>query len=120
MIFKLSQVNGNLTLEENICDFAGFQQAYRAFINSGYKSNVRLPGMTSFTSDQLFFIQYAQVWCEIANDDGHKKSITDTHSPGRFRANGVLVNSKQFGDAFNCEPNSPMNPVDKCRLWSFE
>ncbi|XP_053211835.1 endothelin-converting enzyme homolog isoform X2 [Panonychus citri] len=61
------------------------------------------------------------VFCEVATPDGYLKNLlTDPHSPGKYRANGVLVNTPQFSRAFNCPLGSPMNPIDKCKLWSIE
>ncbi|KAI1280597.1 Membrane metallo-endopeptidase-like 1 [Halotydeus destructor] len=114
-------LNGNSTLDENLCDFSGFQQsfaAYKKLAESRSSYQQRLAGLTHFTTDQLFFIQYAQVWCEVSNEEGHRKSARDSHAPGRFRTIGVVVNSPQFGPAFNCPVDSPMNPSKKCKLWS--
>lgn len=77
-----------------------------------------LPGLGAFTADQLFFVQYAQVWCEISNREGYHKSLLDSHAPGRFRANGVVSNSPQYAKAFGCQIGQPMNPAEKCDLWS--
>ncbi|RWS30738.1 Membrane metallo-endopeptidase-like 1 [Leptotrombidium deliense] len=111
-------LSGNQTLEENICDYAGLQQAFTAYQTSKRDHNVLLPGLTKYTPDQLFFVQYAQIWCEIANEDGHRKSLHDSHAPGKFRANGVMVNTEQYASAFSCKLNSAMNPENKCKLWS--
>uniref|UniRef100_T1KX15 Peptidase M13 C-terminal domain-containing protein n=1 Tax=Tetranychus urticae TaxID=32264 RepID=T1KX15_TETUR len=114
-------VNGNNTLTENICDFVGLQQAYLAWSRSTIDQKTQLPGLTNYSSDQLFFLQYGQVFCEVATPDGYLKNLlTDPHSPGKFRANGVLVNTPQFAKAFNCPLGTPMNPVGKCKLWSLE
>ncbi|CAG2168038.1 unnamed protein product [Oppiella nova] len=111
-------LNGNHTLEENICDFAGLQQSYTAYKLNKDNTFVQLPGLTNYTSDQLFFIQYAQIWCEVVSLEGHRRSLLDDHSPGRYRANGVLVNSEQFSKAFLCPKDSVMNPSAKCGLWN--
>lgn len=112
-------MNGNTTLAENLCDFSGFQQSFRAFQSlKNSKHGLKLPGLTQFSPEQLFFIQYAQVWCEISSEEGDRKSIIDDHSPGRFRTMGIVTNSPQFGPLFSCKPGSPMNPVDKCHLWA--
>ena len=113
-------LNGNATLDENLCDFAGFQQSYAAFHSLGSSQvnyDQRLPGLQQFTVDQLFFVQYAQMWCEVSSEDGHRKSVHDSHSPGRYRTIGIAVNSPQFGNVFDCPRGSPMNPIDKCKLW---
>ena len=43
-------------------------------------------------------------------------ATTDPHSPDRFRANGVLVNMPEFGNAFNCKVGQPMMPAKTCRV----
>ncbi|CAG2113218.1 unnamed protein product [Medioppia subpectinata] len=110
-------LNGNHTLEENICDFAGLQQSYTAYKLNKDNKFEQLPGLTNYTSDQLFFIQYAQIWCEVVSNEGHRRSLLDDHSPGRYRANGVLVNTEQFSNAFMCPMDSAMNPREKCSVW---
>lgn len=59
-----------------------------------------------------------QIWCEVLNKEGYETYIGDTHSPGQFRSWGVAQNNKNFGAVFNCPVGSPMNPKDKCVLWS--
>lgn len=85
-------MNGNATLEENICDFASFQTAYSIFRSLVEEDSVEellpLPGLGAYSTEQVFFIRYAQLWCEVATREGHLKSLQDNHSPGRFRANG--------------------------------
>ena len=46
-------------------------------------------------------------------------AITNPHSPGRWRINGVVVNMPEFALAFNCKANAPMvKPAEKiCRVW---
>lgn len=112
-------LDGNSTLDENVCDFAGFQQAFMAYTTlDSDAGDVRLPGLADFTAQQLFFIRYSQVWCEVTSLEADQKASHDSHSPGRFRALGVTTNSPQFGQLFDCQPNSPMNPEKKCQLWS--
>ena len=113
-------LDGNATLDENVCDFAGFQQALHAFSSSKKDAEVRLPGLTEFTAQQLFFIQYAQVWCEVTSPESDQKAGHDSHAPGRFRTIGVATNSPQFAPAFGCQAGSPMHPESKCSLWSSD
>ncbi|KDR23873.1 Endothelin-converting enzyme 1 [Zootermopsis nevadensis] len=60
----------------------------------------------------MFFIGYATLWCH----SGEEFSLDD-HSSHRDRVNKPLSNMKEFADAWNCAPDSPMNPRDKCVLW---
>jgi len=78
------------------------------------KRNMRLPGLSNYTLDQLFYISYASKYCNTGNE---MNFIDDIHSPGRFRVNGVVSNSKRFAKVFNCPINSRMNPENKCTLW---
>ena len=44
-----------------------------------------LPGL-NFTQNQLFFINYGQVWCGKLRDQALiSRILTDVHSPGEFR-----------------------------------
>ncbi|EFX90025.1 hypothetical protein DAPPUDRAFT_39988 [Daphnia pulex] len=117
-------IDGNRTLGENVCDSGGLAHAWTAY-KSNSKSGgeeirspeYRLPGV-NYTDDQLFFITYGQIWCEVLNGDGYEKYTKEAHSPGKYRANGVLQNSPTFSQVFNCPLDSPMNPANKCQLWS--
>ena len=77
------------------------------------KRNPKLPGLSQYNLDQLFYISYGQYFCNESN----KRSLNDPHSPGKHRVNGVLVNDKNFAKLFNCPSNSPMNPINKCSLY---
>lgn len=76
-----------------------------------------LPGMSA-TGKQLFFLNFAQVWCGSMRPEATRNKLkTAVHSPGKFRVIGTLSNSKDFAEVFNCPPGSPMNPVSKCSVW---
>jgi predicted metalloendopeptidase len=53
-------VNGNQTLGENIADNGGIRASYDAFKKVSHKSE-KLPGLTDYSNDQLFFIGFSQV-----------------------------------------------------------
>lgn len=61
---------------------------------------------------------WRQIWCEVLNADGYEKYTKEAHSPGKYRANGVLQNNPTFAKVFQCPVGSPMNPANKCQLWS--
>ncbi|VDO49166.1 unnamed protein product [Haemonchus placei] len=91
-------------------------KAYKKYQQS-HRHPPRLPGV-NLTHDQLFFLNYAQIWCGTMNDkEAVRKLRTSEHSPGPIRVKGPLSNSLDFANAFNCPVGSPMNPRHKCRVW---
>ena len=72
-----------------------------------------------FTPDQRFFIGFAQWACENERPENLRvNAITNPHSPGKYRINGVVANMPQFAKAFNCAPATPMNRGPKaCKVW---
>ncbi|XP_060623651.2 neprilysin [Anolis sagrei] len=112
----LSGVN---TLGENIADNGGIRQAYRAYENFAKKNGneKRLPGL-DFDHKQLFFLNFAQIWCGTYRPEYAVNSIkTDSHSPGKFRVLGTLQNTAEFSEAFKCANTQYMDPAKKCRVW---
>ncbi|ORY87316.1 zincin [Neocallimastix californiae] len=110
-------IDGEFTLGENIADNGGLSRGYEAWKKSILKNpekasqhNKKLPGLSKYTLDQLFYIAYGQSHCSIGDEK-------DPHAPGKARVNVVLSNSKDFAKAFNCPTGSPMNPKNKCSMW---
>ncbi|XP_059111478.1 membrane metallo-endopeptidase-like 1 isoform X2 [Peromyscus eremicus] len=112
-------VNGFSTLGENIADNGGVRQAYKAYLQwltEGGRDQ-RLPGL-NLTYTQLFFVNYAQVWCGSYRPEFAVQSIkTDVHSPLKYRVLGSLQNLAAFSEAFHCPRGSPMHPKKRCRIW---
>jgi predicted metalloendopeptidase len=112
-----TKLNGNLTLGENVADNGGVRIAYYALMELLARKGPPA-SIDSFTPEQRFFISYAQVWCENASDqDVRRRAQEDVHSPGRWRANGVLQNMPEFRKAFGCKEGVPMAPATACRVW---
>jgi len=115
-----AHLNGVNTQGENIADNGGIHESFRAYLKSleSQGDEPALPGLEQFTSQQMFFISNAQVWCEKATPESLLNQVLgDPHSPGKFRVLGPLSNSEDFQREFNCPVDSPMNPADKCKLW---
>ncbi|OXB73430.1 UNVERIFIED_CONTAM: hypothetical protein H355_015158 [Colinus virginianus] len=113
------QLSGINTLGENIADNGGVRQAYKAYENFVKKNGKEklLPGL-DMNHQQLFFLNFAQVWCGTYRPEYAVNSIkTDVHSPGKFRVIGSLQNSPEFSEAFSCTTKSYMDPAKKCRVW---
>ncbi|XP_021963481.1 membrane metallo-endopeptidase-like 1 isoform X1 [Folsomia candida] len=109
------KLNGNNTLGENIADnsLATSFNAYKAFIRQ-HGTEPRLPGL-DYTPEQLFFIAFAQIWCGSYTPLGMENQIlTGAHSPNRFRVQGVLQNSREFAETWNC-PLPDENT--RCKIW---
>ncbi|XP_054155283.1 neprilysin-4-like [Oppia nitens] len=113
------KINGMLTLSENIADNGGIKQSFRAFkkLELKYGADRLLPGV-NLTQNQLFFLKYAQNWCQSMTEEGMLTALkTWKHTPGKYRVIGALHNSRDFARAYNCPDGSPMNPVHKCEVW---
>ncbi|NXT42587.1 NEP protein, partial [Pelecanoides urinatrix] len=113
------QLSGINTLGENIADNGGIRQAYKAYENFVKKHGKEklLPGL-EMNHKQLFFLNFAQVWCGTYRPEYAVNSIkTDVHSPGKFRVIGSLQNSPEFSEAFSCTKTNYMDPAKKCRVW---
>ena len=111
-------VNGRLTLGENIADLGGLSMAYEAFKNTPQgKANTVTDG---FTADQRFFINWAQVWrTNILPESAAQQILTDSHSPGMYRANGPLTNIDAFYKTFDVKEGDKMyvSPENRIRVW---
>ena len=76
-----------------------------------------LPGL-NYTSKQLLWISWAQIWCAKFRDGYLKKIISvGAHPPDGFRIRGPLSNNEAFAKDFNCPVGSAMNPERKCSVW---
>ncbi|XP_055336820.1 membrane metallo-endopeptidase-like 1 [Paramacrobiotus metropolitanus] len=112
-------VNGMQTQGENIADNAGIKLAYRSMVRWLSHNQVpRLPGLHHLSPHQLFFVNFAQVWCGSSRPEAMQFRLrTGVHPPGRFRVIGAVSNMHEFADAFHCPNTSPMNPPRKCQIW---
>ncbi len=111
-------VNGALTLGENIGDNSGVAIAYKAYkLSLGGKP---APVIDGLTGDQRFFMGFAQVWRVKMRDQQVIVQVkTDPHSPGQFRANGTMMNQPAFFDAFGVKEGDKMYvaPKDRVIIW---
>jgi predicted metalloendopeptidase len=108
------KLNGRLTLGENTADNGGLRIAYLA-MEDALKNPEPAAG---FSPEQRFFLSFAQIWCEnISPQELRNRAMTDAHSPGRFRVNGVVQNSPEFQKAFSCKAGQPMVAANACRVW---
>ena len=79
-----------------------------------------MPKVDGFTQQQRFFLSWAQAWRSNMRPEALKMQVnTDPHSPGRFRANGPLVNMTEFRKAFDCKEGDAMvrSGEDRVGIW---
>jgi putative endopeptidase len=111
-------INPDLTMGENVADFAGIQVALDAYHRSlGGKPAPVLDGLTG---DQRFFLAWAQIYREKQREDAMRNQVTtDPHSPGRFRVLGPLPNVQAWYDAFGITPDNSMYipPEKRAHIW---
>ncbi len=112
-------LNGKLTLGENIGDLSGVEAAYAAYKKYTAKHG-EPPVIDGLTGDQRFFIAYAQAWQEKQREDAERQQvITNEHSPGKFRVNGVVRNVDAWYKAFNVQPGDKLYlpPEQRVHIW---
>ncbi len=111
------KINSRLTLGEDLADLGGLVLALVAW-KAEVAAQMPLPERDGFTPIQRFFIGFAQWACEnIRPEEQRIHALTDPHSPGRYRVNGLVVNFPEFEQAFACKPGQPMAPLKRCRVW---
>jgi len=117
-VFDDLNVNGELTLGENIGDLAGLTIAYRAYKRS--LDGQEAPVIDGMTGEQRFFMGYGQVWKYKATDEATRNRVlTDPHSPPKFRVNGTLPNMPEFQAAFDVKDGDGMYlpPEERVKIW---
>ncbi len=117
-VFDNLNINGELTLGENIGDLSGVTIAYKAYKAS--LNGKEAPIIDGLTGDQRFFMGFAQIWrSKIVEKSMRNRVATDPHSPGEFRALGSLSNMDEFYEAFNVKEGDAMYiaPEKRVSIW---
>ncbi|MGE0740438.1 MAG: M13 family metallopeptidase [Hyphomonadaceae bacterium] len=111
-------VNGRLTLGENIGDNGGLQVAYHAYTLS--RNGAEAPVLDGISGDQRFFLGWAQAWRALIRDAALRNQVlTDPHSPAVYRCNGTVRNMDTWYAAFNVQPGEALYlaPADRVTIW---
>jgi predicted metalloendopeptidase len=110
-------LNGKLTAGENIADNGGVKLAYEAY-KAWRTTQAHVPQVDGYTDDQLYYLAYAQSWCEKSTPESlETQAHTNPHSTAMWRVNGVIVNQPGFAAAFKCTAGAPMSPGKSCNVW---
>ncbi len=110
-------INGTLTLGENIGDFAGLTVSYDALMKS-LQGKTKPANIDNFTIEQRFFLGWAQVWAGKYTKEAEIQQVkTNSHSLPRWRVNGPLSNMPQFAKAFGCKSGDKMVRANMCKIW---
>jgi endothelin-converting enzyme/putative endopeptidase len=112
------RINSKLTLGEDLADLGGLVLAYAAW--KAQVADMTLTPRDGLTPEQRFFVGFAQWDCsQVRPEYARVHALTDPHSPGRYRINGVAVNMPEFEKAFNCKPGQKMVKPDaeRCKVW---
>ena len=110
-------INGKLTLGENLADLGGVSIAYAAYQKS-LEGKPMPANIDGFTPEQRFFLGYAQVWASKSTTEAERQQVlTDPHSAARYRVDGPLSNIPQFAEAFSCKAGDKMVRADFCKIW---
>ena len=110
-------VNGELTLGENIADVAGLAAAYDAYKLALHGTT--LPVVDGLTGDQRFFLAFAQSWRHKAREAALRQQIVvDGHAPAPERAQTVR-NLDAWYEAYDVKPGEKLYlaPADRVRIW---
>ncbi|MFI5183891.1 MAG: M13 family metallopeptidase [Vicinamibacteria bacterium] len=110
------KINSRLTLGEDVADLGGTILAHGAW--KSVTKGLDLKPVDGLAPDQRFFVGLAQWACGDEREEQKRmRALTNPHSPGRYRINGVVANMPEFREAFGCQVGQPMVKDPVCRVW---
>lgn len=112
-------INGKLSLGENIADYGGLTIAYYA-LQKSMEGKPRPEPIDGFTSEQRFFLGYANIWKQLNRDQALMRKVKEgPHSPNPYRVNGAVFNINEFYEAFEVNPSDPLYRAPEVRptIW---
>ncbi|ODN00254.1 Endothelin-converting enzyme 1 [Orchesella cincta] len=97
------------TINEDIADILAVYISYHSYQTylknleaKGEKEKI-LPGLQRFSPQKLFYMKYANMWCDNKDVQSKFRDLLSDHSSGNTRATLPLKYSKQFARAFECK-----------------
>ncbi|MGQ3040644.1 MAG: M13 family metallopeptidase [Brevundimonas sp.] len=116
--FEGVNVNGDLTMGENIADLGGLLMALDAYRMS--LNGQPAPIINGLTGEQRVFLGWAQVWRENIRDEALRQQVTvDPHAPAQYRAAVPPRNIDAWYAAFGVQPGDEqyLAPEARARIW---
>ncbi len=111
-------INGRLTLGENISDMSGLPIAYEGLQRALKRSGGADKKVDGYTPAQRFFLSNALVWRNKVRTEFLINQLrTDSHSPAKYRVLTPMSNSAYFAQAFSCKAGSAMVAADPLTVW---
>jgi len=111
-------VDGQLTLGENIGDLSGLAVAHKAYQIA--LNGQPAPVLDGYSGGQRFYLGWGQIWARNYREDELRKRLkTDPHSPSEYRVNGILRNMPAFAEAFDVKAGDKLYlaPERAVRIW---
>jgi endothelin-converting enzyme/putative endopeptidase len=112
------KIDPKLTMGEDLADFGGLVLAWQAW--KAHVADPQLAPIDGLTPGQRFFVGFAQWDCGDTRPEALRvRALTDPHSPGRYRINGVVVNMPEFEQAFACKSKARLvkPEAQRCKMW---
>ena len=106
------QVNGSLTVGENIGDLGGLTIGHKAFV-------ISTDGSATREDRAKLFLNWAYVWRTKRRTEQERQYLTiDPHSPPEFRAN-IVRNLDEFHEVFDTSEGDALwlAPEERVRIW---
>ncbi|WP_353987140.1 M13 family metallopeptidase [Ruicaihuangia caeni] len=111
-------VNGELTIGENIGDLGGLSIAWKAYLLS--LDGAEPPVVDGLTGAQRFFLSWAQAWqLKVRDEEAIRLLAIDPHSPAEFRCNQIVRNIDAFYDAFDVRESDELwlDEAQRVSIW---
>ena len=108
-------VNGALTVGENIGDLGGLTIGHKAFVISEHEDGRE----ASVEDRRMLFKNWAYCWRTKRRIEQERQYLTiDPHSPPEFRAN-IVRNLDEFHEVFETTPGDGLwlDPGERVRIW---
>lgn len=109
-------VNGDLTLGETIADLGGVKIGFEALMEQCDDKN--LSSSEIFKQKQLFFLNFARVWRNLATKEYTiNRIISDPHPPSVLRVNATLKNSPDFYATYGISGDDKLYNKEMTKIW---